>query len=286
VSDKTTTVTTPGGEYSIRVVGIQKTPLRDFYHFILRISWAVTFGLLAVGYLVANLVFAVAYAVVGGVGAAASFADDFFFSVQTMGTIGYGGLVPTSTAANLLVVGESITGLILTALATGIVFAKFSRPTARMVFSRDVTISPMNGVPTLSFRMGNARSNQIMDAQIRLVLSRTEITTEGKMMYRIYDLALVRDRALSLSRSFTVMHTIDDKSPLFGVSYETLEKQEAELAVLVVGLDDTMMHSVHAYHQWYIANIKFGMRHADVLSEPTPNQLLLDLTKFHDLEPA
>lgn len=282
---KTIEVIQPGSDYTIRVIGVQRTPLRDFYHLILRISWPLTFGLLAAAYLLANAVFAVAYLAVGGVGGGGGFVDDFFFSVQTMGTIGYGGLVPSSTAANLLVVGESITGLILTALATGIVFAKFSRPTSRLVFTREAVISPMNGVPTLSFRMGNERSNQIVDAQIRLIYTRTEKTDEGKTYYRSYELKPVRDRALSLSRSFTVMHTIDATSQLAGVTAESLAREDGELAVLIVGLDDTTMQPVHATHRWAGDSIRFGVRHVDVLSEPTPSLMILDLTKFHDLEP-
>ncbi len=277
-----------GANYTIRVRGIHRAPLRDFYHALLRTSWGATLGLIGGVYLVTNTIFACGYLATGGIANArpGSFADAFFFSVQTMGTIGYGALTPSSTAANALVVVESMTGLILTALATGMVFSKFSRPTARLVFTHDAVIAPMNGVPTLSFRMGNERSNQIVDAQIRLGMVRTETTVEGKTFYRMIDLPLVRDRALSLSRSLTVMHTIDEKSPLHGMTPERLAACEAELQALVVGLDDTTMQPCYGTHRWYAHNVRWNARHVDILIEEDASTLVLDISRFHDLEPA
>jgi inward rectifier potassium channel len=288
VSDKPIKVTFPAASYEIHILGAQRTPLRDFYHLVLRISWPATFGLLALVYLAVNALFALGFWSFGGLAGPhrGTYLEAFYFSVQTMGTIGYGAITPTTTASNLLVVAESITGLILTALATGIVFAKFSRPTARVVFTKDAVIAPMNGVPTLSFRLGNQRSNQIVDAQIRVILTRTEKTTEGKTFYRILDLPLTRDRALSLSRSLSVMHTIDERSPLYGMTGEALAEQDVELAAMVVGLDDTTMQPVHAYHRWFADHIQFGVRHVDIISEPTPDRMIVDLRRFDDLEPA
>src|SRR5262249_19599499 len=155
--------------------------------------------------------------------------------------IGYGAMYPESFAANLLVVAEAVVGFTLLALATGLLFAKFSRPTARVMFTRDAVISPVNGVPTLMFRLGNERGNQIVDAQIRAVLVRTERTSEGAKFYRSVDLNLTRTRALSLSRSFSIMHSINEQSPLCGLTPEQLIEQEVEIEVMVVGLDDTSM---------------------------------------------
>jgi inward rectifier potassium channel len=215
-----------------------------------------------------------------------SFADAFFFSAQTIGTIGYGAMYPRSTAANTLVVAEAIAGLTLTALATGLVFSKFSRSTARMAFTREAVISPINGQPTLMFRISNQRGNQIVDAQIRIVLSRTERTSEGDTFYRSLELTPTRERALSLSRSWTVFHTIDATSPLHGVTPELAVDQELELGILVVGLDDITMQTVHASHRYFNPQILWGARHADVLSEASDGDLVLDLRKFHDVVPT
>ncbi|MBT9557325.1 MAG: ATP-sensitive inward rectifier potassium channel 10 [Myxococcales bacterium] len=279
---------TPGADYAIHVIGARATPLRDFYHALLRRSWWATAAVLAGAFLFANAMFALLYLWTGGVANAApgSFADVFFFSVQTMGTIGYGGMAPVSTAANLIVVLESLTGLMFTALATGLMFAKFSRSTARIMFSRQVTIAPMNGVPTLAFRLGNERGNLIVDARIRVVLSRTEQIREGGQFYRLLDLELLRDRSLSLARSWTVLHQIDAKSPLFGTTAEAFAAAESEIQVMLVGIDDITMQTVHASYQYFVGDVLFGARHVDVLREVSPTVLELDLRRFHDTEPS
>lgn len=153
----------PGANYEIRVIGARQTPLRDLYHGLLRGSWAALFAAISLAFLGSNMLFALGYLATGGVAHArpGSFLDAFFFSVQTMGTIGYGSLYPESVAAGLLVVAESLVGLILTAITTGLVFAKFSRPTARLLFCRQATIGPMNGCPTLT--LGQAAADQGRD---------------------------------------------------------------------------------------------------------------------------
>jgi inward rectifier potassium channel len=273
-------------EYEIRVVGAERTPLRDFYHALLQLQWPATMAFIAAVYTAANALFAVLYFVVGGIEHVppGSFLDAFYFSVQTMGTIGYGYMYPATHAANALVVIESTVSLVLTALATGLVFAKFSRPTARLMFSNRVTLSPMNGVPTLSFRLGNRRKNRILEAQIRLAMLRTERTAEGKEFYRTTDLKLTRDR-LSLQRSWQVMHVVDETSPLFKDTPDTLLEEGVEFIVSVSGLDDTWMQTVHAQHRYSAHQVAWGYRLVDILSEEG-TVLTLDLNKFHDIEPA
>jgi inward rectifier potassium channel len=272
-------------DYEIRIVGAQRTALRDFYYGLMRLSWPATLAAIAGSCLALNALFACGYRAVGGIEHArpGSWLDAFFFSVQTSGTIGYGTLWPSSNAANALVVVESVTSLVYTALVTGFVFAKFSLPTARMMFSREATVAAMDGVPTFAFRVGNLRSNRIVEATVRVCLVRTERTREGKTFYRMLDLPLVRERVPSLSRSWTVLHVIDDKSPLCGETAESLASKEAEFLVSVVGTDDLWMQSVHASHRYFYTQIAWGKRHADVLSEDG-NVLTLDLRKFHDLE--
>jgi inward rectifier potassium channel len=144
----------------------------------------------------------------------------------------------------------------------------------------------MNGLPTLMFRIGNERSNPIVDAKIRVSLVRTEETHEKKTFYRMQDLKLSRDRALSLSRSWSVMHVLDDTSPLRDATPESLVREEAELQVLVVGLDDTSMQPVHARHQYSPQQIAWGARFVDVISEADDGAFVLDLRKFHEVEPT
>lgn len=282
------TIRDPNADYEIRVVGDRTSVLRDFYHLLLKRSWWVTLAAISAMFLTANALFAIVYAIVGGVAHAqpGSFRDAFFFSVETMGTIGYGAMYPDSTAANLVMVIESITGLTLIALATGLVFAKFSRSTARMMFSHKAVISSLNGVPTLMFRLGNQRGNQIVDAQLRVVMIRTERLADGGAFYRMLDLPLTRQRALSLSRSWNALHLIDGVSPLSGETRQSLLDKEIELQVLVVGLDDITMQTVHAQHRYFAKDILWGHKLADVLSETPDGHLLLDLRRFHEVEPV
>ncbi|MFL5305596.1 MAG: ion channel [Polyangia bacterium] len=281
------TIREPGADYEIRVVGVRPSPLRDFYHSLLRRPWRVTIAAISAVFLGANALFAAVYVIVGGVAHAepGSFRDAFFFSVETMGTIGYGAMFPESPAANIVMVLESITGLTLTALATGLVFAKFSRSTARLVFSRNVVITTLNGMPTLMFRLGNLRGNLIVDAQLRVVMIRTERTLEGETFYRMLDLPLTRQRAMSLTRSWNALHVIDSSSPLHGETSESLAAKEVELQVLVVGLDDITMQTVHGKYRYFAKDLKWGYKLADVLSETPDGHMLLDLRRFHDIEP-
>jgi inward rectifier potassium channel len=269
----------------IVVVGATPHPLRDAYHSLLKMPWSGVIAAIAVVFLAANAVFAVGYMVTGGVVGVRPgvFRDAFFFSVQTMGTIGYGAMYPQSTGAHVLVVAESVVGLVMTALATGIVFARFSQTTGQLVFSDKATISPMDGVPTLAFRIGNDRASTIFEATVRVGVIRTEKTREGVLFYRLYEAKLVRDRTPALARSWNVMHPIDEASPLFGLSPEQCLKDELELAVTVVGTDDTSLQAVHARCRYTMKDILWGARPADVLRELPDGRLELDVRKFDEV---
>jgi inward rectifier potassium channel len=272
----------------VRVIGAPSERFRDLYHRFLRASWATALVSLVVWFLVLNAVFAAIYDVVGGLQNArpGSFSDAFFFSVQTMATIGYGGIHPVTRVANVVVVAEAVLGLLFTAVSTGLVFAKFSVSNARIVFSDKAVITPMDGVPTLMFRLGNERSNQIVEAQLRITLIRTEKTKEGVTFYRMYDLKLTRDRTQAFSRSWSALHLIDEESPLYGATPASLERAEAELLCGVVGIDDTSLQPVHARHTYEARDVIFGVRHADILSEEADGTITLDLRRFHEVVPT
>ena len=270
------------------VLGAPRTPLRDVYHLFLRAHWPAAIGFIVLAYLALNAVFGLAYVVVGGVSGMhpRSFWDAFCFSVQTMGTVGYGAMYPASPAANAIVVVESVTSLLVTALATGLVFSKFSLSTARIAFSHTAVIGPMDGVPTLSFRIGNERGNQILEATVRVSIVRTERTREGATFYRLYDLRLARERSQAIARSWTVLHPIHTDSPLYGATPESLARDEVELLVSIVGVDDTSLQPVHARRRYLDTEIVWGARHVDVLSESPDGNLVLDVRLFHDVEPT
>jgi inward rectifier potassium channel len=275
-------------QQGVTVIGAPRQRLRDVYYQFLRISWWWAIGWIVAVYLALNALFALAYLWLGGVtnARARSFWDAFCFSVQTMGTIGYGAMYPTSIAANVVMITESVVSLLVTALATGLVFAKFSRSSARVAFSKHAVIGPMDGVPTLMIRVGNERGNAILEATIRVAFMRTEHPKEGGVFYRMTDLKLTRDRSPAMSRSWTVLHPIDADSPLKGATPESAAKDEVEILVNLVGTDDTSLQPVHARRTYVDKELLWGARHADVLSEDAQGNLVLDVREFHHVEPT
>lgn len=269
-------------------MGAPRAPFRDFHHRFLRAPWVLALAAIVVVFLALNAAYAGLYLVTGGIKHArpGSFSDAFYFSVQTMGTIGYGDMYPISRAANWLVVSEAVTSLIMTAVATGLIFAKFSQLQARIVFTKTITVTLMDGVPTLMFRLGNERGNQIVEALLHVVMIRTEHTSEGMLFYRQIDIPLVRERSQAFTRSWTAMHSITARSPLFGLTEAMMVAEEIEFIVSVVGTDDTSLQPVHARRRYTHKEVLWGARHSDVLTEKEDGTIVLDLTKFHDTEPT
>src|SRR5579863_1041586 len=269
-------------------IGLRRPWFGDLYHFMLRLSWcSFLLGGVAL-YLAANALFALLYLLQPGAirnARPGSFADAFFFSVQTIATIGYGQLVPATFYANLVVTIETATGLMFLALATGLVFARFSLPIARMLFSRVAVIGPHNGQPTLSFRLANVRRNQILQAEVAVTLVRDERTQEGVLIRRFYDLTLARYRSPVFALTFTVMHEIDKDSPLYGASAASLTAQNVELVVTATGIDETIAQRVHARTSYLPHEILWGHRFADVIGWTEDGRRVIDYRRFHDAEP-
>jgi inward rectifier potassium channel len=276
----------PTRSYEIRVVGAPFRPFRDGYHTFLGLSWGAAIGVIAGVYLASNALFAVLYALVGGVQGLPnhSFSQAFFFSVQTMGTIGYGSMVPSSTAAHLVVVAESVYSLVLVALCTGMIFAKFSQVKGRLIFAPQTVVTLWDGVPTLSVRLGNDRGNRIVEARVHVDLMRTRKTAEGVTFYELTALVPVRDRIAALSRSWNLLHRIDASSPLFGATPDSLLADEAEILVSVMGTDETTGQTVHGQHSFEAPAIVYGARFRDVLTEIEGGDLVFNAGNFSLIE--
>jgi inward rectifier potassium channel len=278
----------PGSGREIVSIGLRTSPIRDLYHSLLVASWAQFFALVLVAYLGANVAFALGYLSIGdGIEEArpGSFTDAFFFSVQTMATIGYGKMAPRGVPANLLVTFEALVGLLGLALVTGLVFAKFSRPTARVVFSRNAVVTTFDGVPSLLVRMANERGNQIAEAQAHLVLLRTERTPEGEEVRRVHDLRLRRSQSAFFAFTWLVVHPITPESPLHGETSESLRARDVDLVASVTGLDETLGQTVHARHAWTPESVLFDHHFADVLVPVADGRRAIDYRRFHDVEP-
>jgi len=260
----------------------------DVYHHLLTSSWLALLLQIAGAFAVANAIFALGYLLDGGIANArpGSFADVFFFSVETMATIGYGQMSPVSFVAHVLMSIEALTGLIGLALVTGMIFAKFSRPTARVRFSRVAVISKRDGVPSLMFRMANVRANQIVEAQIHVVLARQEFTVEGEEVRRFHDLSLSRHRNAIFGFSWTAIHPIDIDSPLFGATPESLMKARTSVIVSLTGIDETFSQTVYARYSYTTTDIVWGARLADISTHTPKGLFALDMSKFDHVIPA
>jgi len=269
----------------VRRVGAARITRRDVYHLMLTMPWTWFFGVQAIGYLIFNAIFALLYLAQPGSVANAksgSFADAFFFSVQTMATIGYGVMAPATLYANIMVTVESLLGMVAFAVAAGLIFARFSRPTARVLFSRVAVVTPFNGVPTLMFRCANERRNQIFEAQVHVDFARQETSAEGLNLRRSYELELSRDRNPQFSLSWTVMHPIDAESPLYGIDPDLLAAQEASIVVTLTGTDESLSQTVFARASYRADEILWGRKFVDILSETEEGDTQVDYRRFHD----
>ena len=266
-------------------LGLEREWFGDLYHRILTMRWWGFFAIGSATYIAANLVFAVLYLLQPGSIAHASpgdFFDAFFFSVQTMATIGYGRMSPATFYANLLMTVETAVGLMFVALTTGLVFARFSRPTARVLFSNVAVVGPYNGLQTLSIRIANQRQNQLLAAEVTMTLVRDETSAEGELTRRFYDLALVRNRSPVFALTFRVMHPIDADSPLYGMTYEKLAEQHAEIVVIAGGIDETLVQPVSARTSYLPHEILWSHRFVDIFGWTEDGRRAIDYRRFHD----
>jgi inward rectifier potassium channel len=270
-------------------VGLSTTWRNDLYHRGLTLSWRGFILVATAVYLAANLIFALLYLAQPGSIANAqpgSLLDAFFFSVETFATIGYGVLYPATPYSNAIMTLEALTGIMLVALTTGMMFSRVSRPTARVLFSKIAVVAPHDGKRTMMVRMGNERRSQILQAEVTMTLIRNERTVEGTYMRRFYDLKLERSRTPIFAMSFLVMHVIDETSPLFGATKAKLEEQQAEVLVSVTGLDETSSQIVHARVSYLPSEVRLGHRYADIFGITEDGRRAIDYRRFHDSEPV
>jgi inward rectifier potassium channel len=278
----------PDGSLVVERIGVRQSPVGDLYHFLFTTSWTRLLGVFVLIWLGLNGAFAFLYLAGGSCieGAeAGSFKDAFNFSVQTMATIGYGGMSPRTDWAHLLVAAEAIVGILVTAMSTGVVFAKFARPTARVLFSNQASICSFDGRRALVFRVANARDSHLVEAFVHVAITLDEPTSEGQPFRRLYDLKLRRDTSPIFALSWTVIHFIDEDSPLFGLSLADLEAREMTILATLRGTDEVLVQSVHARHAYGWYDLVWDRSFVDVFTRSAEGTLRLDYTKFHDTVP-
>jgi inward rectifier potassium channel len=211
------------------------------------------------------------------------FARAFFFSVQTFATIGYGQIGPDGFAANMVVTIEALAGLIYQALATGLLFARFSRPTASILFSRSAIIAPYRDGLSLQFRIANRRRNEIIELEAQVLFSAMQPDGRGGRVRRYARLPLERDRVTFFPLSWTIVHPIDDKSPFAGATPEDLVAREAEILILLTGVDETFEQTVHARSSYRAEDLVWNVRFASMFIDADGRKgVQVDISKLHD----
>jgi len=278
----------PGQRVAI-VRGQDGTRWTDIYHAVLTAPWWLFFAGLLGFFVAVNFVFALLYLADPQPLANSrhgNFWDVFLFSFETISSMNYSGFAPQTTYANIIVAIEGFFSILTTALFTGVIFARFSRPFARMVFSNCAIIIPFDGVPTLMFRTANQRGNSILDAEIKLSMARQQVSSEGIVMRRFEDLKPARQRSSLFALSWTIMHRIDRSSPLYGVTQQMMMDQQIEIIAMLSGVDEVLADRVYARHSYGVDDIVWNRRFVDVLSRTPQGHRVVDLTRFHDTEPC
>ena len=263
------------------------------YHFLLTTSWTGFLVTVCVTYLLINFIFAAAYLACGsgalaGTGAASMggpLGQAFFFSVETFATIGYGQIAPIGTAANTVVTIEALVGLMYQALATGLLFARFTRPTTSMVFSNRAVIAPYNDGAALMFRIVNRRRNEIIELEAQVLFSAMGTDDRGAATRRYAPLALERNKVVFFPLSWTVVHPIDSASPLAGHTRDTMDKVEGEILVLLSGVDQALEQTVHARTSYRADEIAWSARFQSMfLKTDGDSRVGVDVSRVHDIE--
>lgn len=270
-------------------IGLRLSPLTDLYYHLMKGSWWMLIGVLGVFYMLANVLFASLYMLQSdGIASADpdSFADAFAFSVQTLSTIGYGTLSPVSGPVHTIVAFEAMVGLVGTAIATGLVFAKFARPRAKVMFSSSMVVYRRNGHPVLVFRVGNARGNEIIEASIRVSALVPEVTAEGEQMRRLVDLPLLRSTTPMFAMTWTVIHPLVEDSPLHGHDGDTMLRDGVRFIVSLTGIDATFSQTVHARYIYEHGDVRWWHRFVDIVGSTDDGRLSIDYRCFHDTVPV
>lgn len=276
------------GAREVLTQGISREILLDLYHYFMTVSWTWLFATIVAFFLIFDVLFGCLFHLVPGCIANLNppgFLGDFFFSVETLATVGYGDMHPQTLYGHVVAMLEIFVGLLMLALITGIMFARFSRPRARFLFASSAVVRPIDGKLTLMFRAANARQNVVQEASAQLRMLRDEVTEEGFPIRRIVDLALVRSRHPAFALTWTIMHIIDETSPLNGGSAESLAAAAATFMLTLGGTDETTGQYLMARAEYTSGSIRWNEAFRDILETADDGTLHIDYGKFDDVEP-
>ena len=286
---KNKTVSMRAGQIEFLKVNTEGWEWRDAYQWLLGLRWLSFAAFVAAVYTALNLAFAALYTLrphcIAGM-RSSSFAEAFFFSVQTLATVGYGHMYPQTLYGHIVTTIEIMSGTFLLAVMTGLIFVRFSRPSARIVFSKVVVIAPFNGKPALMLRVGNLRQQSMVEVEFRIMFTRDEPIVEGDNFRHFYNLKLAFDRLSAWPAALTLRHIIDEQSPLFGATPESLQAERAVLIASVVGIDPVIPASVQTQQDYTWRDVRFGERFVEIYTESGDGQLTVDYGRLHETEPS
>jgi inward rectifier potassium channel len=282
-------VSVRSGQVEFLRLNAERWGSRDAYQWLLGLTWPQFAGFVGAVYIALNLIFAALYTLasdsVSGM-RPGSFLDAFFFSVQTIATVGYGNMSPRGLYGNILTTVEIMSGIFLIAVMAGLIFVRFSRPTARIVFSKSIVIAPLNGQPTLMLRIGSLHQQSMVEAEFRIVFNRDEPLVEGGDFRYFYSLKLQFDRLPAFPAALTLRHVIDKDSPLYGATPESLEASRAVLVASVVGVDPVIPAPVQTQQDYTWRDVRFGERFVEIYTDHGGGRLTVDYGRLHDTEPV
>jgi len=282
------------GSFNVILDGLNPLSSLSLYHWLLTMSWPRFLAFITGSYIAINGLFAFAFLLLGpdalqssaGNFSGQPFYRAFFFSVDTFATIGYGNIIPVGVAANILVTVEALLNIVGVALATGLMFARFSRPSTRIIYSRNAIVAPYRDKTALEFRIANARRNQLIDVQVQAILTKVE-RVSGSPVRKFYELNLERNRVVFFPLSWTVVHPIDSASPIWGLTHADLVDGDAELLVLLIGTDETVSQTVHSRSSYQADEIVWGARFMNMFMRTESDGIIgMNLSQIHDIEPV
>jgi inward rectifier potassium channel len=273
------------GQREIITEGLYLSFWADISHRCMTASWPAFIGGAVLVFITFNAVFAFFYwignqpiaNVPGG-----AYIDYIYFSIETLSTAGYGDMHPQTHYGHFVAAVELFTGIFSMSLMTGLIFARFSRPNARLLFAEHPVITNHDGKPTLMLRLANERHNIISNASAKLWLFKNIVSMEGETLRRFYELPLTQNQNPGLALSWTLYHVLDETSPLHQTNADELEAYKASLALVVTGYDLVAAQTVHARKSYEYGDIRFGHRYADILDTSDDGRLRVDYGRFHD----
>ena len=285
MNKKSTPIKVRAGHFEFIKLNAEDRDIRDIYHWMLGLSWPQFAALIFSIYLVVNLIFSVVYWLGEPcIEGATTYSDAFFFSVETFATVGYGHFYPNTLYGHAVSTAEIMVGLFGMAVITGLIFIRFSRPMARIVFSRNLVVAPFDGQPSLMMRVANLRHHAMVEAEFRMMLILDQPVKEGGNFRRFYTLPLQFDRLLAFPVALTLRHIIDEKSPLHGMTAADLERCDARIMASIVCIDTVIPAPVQSLQDYVWNEVLFGKRFVEIYSDIESRRMTVDYGRLHDVE--